>query len=132
MQIVQRDEEGSIIICRLVLLGKFDIDQVQAGFISINNAANNCVDQLLKGWTLTRVVNDGEEFSYQFPENYVLKARTRVRVYSNKVDQTGGSNGRLVASAIPAWASTGQGENVKILLLDEKGINRAQYTETWQ
>jgi len=112
--------------------GKFDIDQVQAGFISINNAANNCVDQPLKGWTLTRVVNDGEEFSYQFPENYVLKARTRVRVYSNKVDQTGGSNGRLVASAIPAWASTGQGENVKILLLDEKGINRAQYTETWQ
>lgn len=112
--------------------GKFDIDQVQAGFISINNAATNCVDQPLKGWTLTRVVNDGEELSYQFPENYVLKARTRVRVYSNKVDQNGGTSGRLVASAIPAWASTGQGENVKILLLDEKGINRAQYTETWQ
>ena len=124
-------KEGSIIICHL-FLGKFDIDQVQAGFISINNAATNCVDQSLKGWTLIRTVNDGEEMSYQFPDNCLLKARTRVRIYSNKVDQTGGTNGRLVASTIPAWASTGQGENVKILLLDEKGINRAQYTETWQ
>ncbi|UJR36659.1 hypothetical protein I4U23_029376 [Adineta vaga] len=115
--------------------GKFDIDQVQAGFISINNAATNCVDQPLKGWTLVRNVNDGEEFTFQFPDTYVLKARTRVRVYSNKVENSGNSvlsHGRLVASAIPAWASTGQGENVKIVLLDEKGINRAQYSETWQ
>lgn len=126
-----RLNEGSIIICYL-LLGKFDIDQVQAGFISINNAATNCADQPLKGWTLVRTVNDGDETTYQFPDNYILKARTRVRVYSNKVDQTSGNNGRFVASAVPAWASTGQGENVKILLLDDKGINRAQYTETWQ
>lgn len=115
--------------------GKFDIDQVQAGFISINNAANNCVDQPLKGWSLSRSINEQQETTFQFPDAYILKARTRVRVYSNKAVDTGNSStvqGRLVATAIPAWASTGQGENVKIILFDEKGINRAQYTETWQ
>jgi hypothetical protein len=64
-----------------------------------------------------------------------LKARTRVRVYSNKAENQGNTSvipSRLIASSIPAWASTGQGDNVKILLLDEKGINRAQYSETWQ
>jgi len=115
--------------------GKFDIDQVQAGFISINNAATNCIDQPLKGWSISRSVNEQQEHTFQFPDTYILKARTRVRVYSNKAVDTGNSSaiqGRLVATAIPAWASTGQGENVKIILFDEKGINRAQYTETWQ
>jgi hypothetical protein len=126
--------EGSILTCNIVL-GKFDIDQVQAGFISINNAATHCVDQPLKGWTLVRSINNGQESTFQFPDTYVLKARTRVRVYSNKAENAGNSTlvqGRLIASSIPAWASTGQGDNVKILLLDEKGINRAQYSETWQ
>lgn len=127
-------DEGSLLTCNTVL-GKFDIDQVQAGFISINNAANNCVDQPLKGWSLSRSINEQQETTFQFPDAYILKARTRVRVYSNKAVDTGNSStvqGRLVATAIPAWASTGQGENVKIILFDEKGINRAQYTETWQ
>jgi myosin heavy subunit len=127
-------QEGSILTCNIIL-GKFDIDQVQAGFISINNAATHCVDQPLKGWTLVRSLNDAQESIFQFPDTYILKARTRVRVYSNKADNTGNSavlQGRLVASSIPAWASTGQGDNVKILLLDEKGINKAQYSETWQ
>jgi cell division protein FtsL len=123
-------EEGSILICHIIL-GKFDIDQVQAGFISINNAATNCVDQSLKGWTLVRTLNDEQENTFQFPDTYVLKARTRVRVYSNKADNSS-IQGRLVASSIPAWASTGQGDNVKILLRDDKGIERAQYSETWQ
>jgi len=112
--------------------GKFDIDQVQAGFISINNASTNCVDQPLKGWTLVRSLNEGQENIFQFPDTYVLKARTRVRVYSNKVENSSSVQGRLIATSIPAWASTGQGDNVKILLFDEKGINRAQYCETWQ
>jgi hypothetical protein len=127
-------EEGSILICHIIL-GKFDIDQVQAGFISINNAATNCVDQPLKGWTLVRTLNDEQENTFQFPDTYTLKARTRVRVYSNKVENAGNSSSiqsRLIASSIPAWASTGQGDNVKISLLDDKGINRAQYSETWQ
>jgi hypothetical protein len=124
--------EGSILTCNIIL-GKFDIDQVQAGFISINNASATCVDQPLKDWTLVRSVNDGQESIFQFPESYVLKARTRVRVYSNKVENAGNNpTGRFIATSIPAWASTGQGENVKILLLDEKGVNRAQYSETWQ
>lgn len=127
-------EEGSIFTCRMIL-GKFDIDQVQAGFISINNAATDCLDQPLKGWKLVRTLNDGEESTFQFPDAYVLKAKTRVRVYSNKADNAGNTSavqGRLIASSIPAWASTNQGDNVKILLLDDKGINRAQYSETWQ
>ncbi|CAF3394294.1 unnamed protein product [Rotaria sp. Silwood1] len=127
------NEEGSILICNIIL-GKFDIDQVQPGFISINNASTNCVDQPLKGWTLVRSINDGPESVFQFPDSCVLKARTRVRVYSNKAENMGNStlHGRLIATSIPAWASTVQGDNVKIVLLDEKGINRAQYSETWQ
>ena len=127
-------QEGSLLICHLIL-GKFDLDQVQAGFVSINNASENCVDQSLKGWSLVRTINDGEESTYQFPDSYVLKARTRVRVYSNKVENAGGSsvaNSRLIASAVPSWTSTGQNDNVKILLVDEKGNTRATYTETWQ
>ena len=122
--------EGSILKCHIIL-GKFDIDQVQAGFISINNAATNCVDQSLKGWTLVRTLNDEQGNTFQFPDSYVLKARTRVRVYSNKAENSS-VQGRTVASSIPAWASTSQGDNVKILLLDDKGIERAQYSETWQ
>ena len=127
-------EEGSILTCSLVS-GNFDIDQVQAGFISINNASTNCVDQPLKGWTIVRTVNDEQETSYQFPDSYTLKARTRVRVYSNKVENSGSStvaNSRMIATSVPAWASSGQGDNVKITLLDDKGINRAQYSEAWQ
>ncbi|CAF4133622.1 unnamed protein product [Rotaria socialis] len=127
-------EEGSIFICNIIL-GKFDIDQVQAGFISINNAATHCVDQPLKGWTLVHTINNGPECCFQFADTYVLRARTRVRVYSNKVENIGNSavaNARLVAPSISAWTNTNQGDNVKIVLLDDKGINRAQYSETWQ
>ncbi|CAF4161599.1 unnamed protein product, partial [Rotaria magnacalcarata] len=114
---------------------RFDIDQVQAGFISINNAATHCVDQLLKGWTLVHTINNGPECIFQFSDTYVLRARTRVRVYSNKAENIGNSavaSTRLIASSIPVWTSTNQGDNVKIVLLDDKGINRAQYSETWQ
>ncbi|CAM4825788.1 unnamed protein product [Rotaria magnacalcarata] len=127
-------EEGSIFICNIIL-GRFDIDQVQAGFISINNAATHCVDQLLKGWTLVHTINNGPECIFQFSDTYVLRARTRVRVYSNKAENIGNSavaSTRLIASSIPVWTSTNQGDNVKIVLLDDKGINRAQYSETWQ
>lgn len=123
--------EGSILIYRLIL-GKFDIDQVQVGFISINNAAKDCIDQPLKGWTLVRTLNNDDEQKFQFPETYILKAKTRVRVYSNKTENNSSIQGRLIASNISAWASAGQGDNVKIILLDEKGINRAEYCETWQ
>ena len=126
-----QSNEGSIFIYR-VILGKFDIDQVQVGFISINNAAKDCIDQPLKGWTLVRTLNNEEEQIFQFPETYILKAKTRVRVYSNKSENNSTIQGRLTASTIPGWASTGQGDNVKIVLLDEKGINRAEYCETWQ
>ena len=126
--------EGSLLICHRIL-GKFDLDQVQAGFVSINNASENCVDQSLKGWTLVRTINDGEEVAYQFPDSYVLKAKTRVRVYSNRVENSSGSsvaNTRLIATSIPTWTSAGQTDNVKILLLDDKGNTRATYTEMWQ
>lgn len=134
-QLIQRTNksEGSILIY-LFVTGVFDIDQVQVGFISINNAATNCVDQPLKGWTLVRTVNDTDVTVFQFPDNYVLKARTRVRVYSNKIDNSGTSNtvqGRIIAKAVPAWASLTPGENIKIELFSEDGTNRAQYLETW-
>lgn len=118
-----------------ILSGEYDFDQVQVGFVSIHNAATNCVDQPLKGWTLVRTVNEGDETRFQFPDDCTLKAQTRVRVYFNKMNgsgSSGGVKGRLIASAVPAWASMGYGENVLIVLLDEKGINRAQYSESWQ
>lgn len=127
-------EEGSILKCNIIL-GKFDIDQVQAGFISINNSATNCVDQPLKGWSLVRSINDGPENVFQFPDSYILRAKTRVRVYSNKAENIGNNGlaqGRQIATSIPSWTGTSQGDNVKIILLDEKGVNRAQYSETWQ
>lgn len=127
----EHSNEGSIFISRMIL-GKFDIDQVQVGFISINNAAKDCIDQSLKGWKLIRTLNNEDEQTFQFPESYILKAKTRVRVYSNKSENTSSIPGRLIASTISAWASTGQGDNVKIVLVDDKGINRAEYCETWQ
>lgn len=127
-------DEGSILICN-VILGQFDIDQVQAGFISINNAATNCADQSLKGWTLVHTINKEPQNVYQFPDGYVLRARTRVRVYSNKVENMGknnANNSRLFAASIPVWTSSNKGDDVKILLIDDKGVTRAQYSETWQ
>ena len=120
---------------RHITSGKFDIDQVQAGFVSINNVAKNCTDQPLKGWQLVRSINDGQESVFQFPNTYVLLPKTRVRVYSNKAENLGtgtSTNTRLIASSIATWTGTNEGDNVKILLVDEKGVNRAQYSETWQ
>jgi hypothetical protein len=113
-------------------LGPVTIDQVdpQGNFIVIENAGSTTKDQELKGWSIRRKVDSKEDIVYKFPDNYVLRARTRVRILSRTASK-GSSSDRevLVAEGVQTW---GVGQNMSTRLVDETGQEKAVLNQKFQ
>jgi len=101
------------------------IDQVdpQGNFIVIENSGAAGKDQEMKGWTIRRKVDLKEDIIYKFPDTYVLKARSRVRILSRTASKTSISDREvLVAEGVQTW---GVGTNMSTRLLDAGGEEKA-------
>lgn len=114
------------------LLGPVAIDQVdpQGNFIVIENAGSPGKDQDLKGWTLRRKIDSKDDIVYKFPDNFVLKSRSRIRILSRNASK-GAVNEKetLVAEGVPAW---GNGTTMVTRLVDANGDEKALFNQKFQ
>ncbi|UJR14866.1 hypothetical protein I4U23_001851 [Adineta vaga] len=105
--------------------GPIAIDQVdpQGNFIVIENAGSTGKDQDMKGWTLRRKIDSKDDITYKFPDNFVLKSRSRIRILSRNASK-GSINEKetLVAEGVQTW---GTGSNMITRLLDANGDEKA-------
>lgn len=112
--------------------GPIAIDQVdpQGNFIVIENAGSSGKDQDMKGWTLRRKIDSKDDIVYKFPDNFVLKSRSRIRILSRNASK-GSINDRetLVAEGVQTW---GTGSNMVTRLLDANGDEKALFNQKFQ
>ncbi|CAF0915038.1 unnamed protein product [Adineta steineri] len=112
--------------------GPLAIDQVdpQGNFIVIENAGSPGKDQELKGWTLRRKIDAKDDIVYKFPDNFVLKSRSRVRILARTASK-GSVNEKetLVAEGIQTW---GTGTTMVTRLFDANGEEKALFNQKFQ
>ncbi|CAF1236756.1 unnamed protein product [Rotaria sp. Silwood1] len=112
--------------------GPIAIDQVdpQGNFIVIENAGSTGKDQDMKGWTLRRRIDSKDDIVYKFPDNFVLKSRSRIRILSRNASK-GSINERetLVAEGVQTW---GTGTNMVTRLIDNNGEEKAVFNQKFQ
>jgi predicted nucleic acid-binding Zn-ribbon protein len=112
--------------------GPIAIDQVdpQGNFIVIENAGSTGKDQDMKGWTLRRKIDSKDDIVYKFPDNFVLKSRSRIRILSRNASK-GSINEKetLVAEGVQTW---GTGTNMVTRLLDANGDEKALFNQKFQ
>lgn len=113
-------------------LGPIAIDQVdpQGNFIVVENAGSPGKDQDLKGWTIRRKIDSKDDIVYKFPDNFVLKSRSRVRIVCRNASK-GPINAAetLVAEGVQTW---GSGTNMVTRLVDANGDEKALYNQKFQ
>jgi len=112
--------------------GPIAIDQVdpQGNFIVIENAGSTGKDQDLKGWTLRRKIDSKDDIVYKFPDNFVLKSRSRIRILCRNASK-GSINEKetLVADGVPTW---GTGTIMVTRLIDANGEEKALFNQKFQ
>jgi len=84
----------------------------------------------MKGWTLHRKIDSGAEIVYKFPDTYILKSRSRVRIICRTASK-GSINERevLVADGVQTW---GIGSNMTTRLIDANGDEKALFNQRFQ
>ena len=116
----------------LFYLGPIAIDQVdpQGNFIVIENAGSTGKDQDMKDWTLRRKVDSKDDIVYKFPDTFILKSRSRVRIFSRNASR-GSINDReaLVADGVQTW---GSGTVMVTRLIDANGEEKALFNQKLQ
>jgi hypothetical protein len=112
--------------------GPIAIDQVdpQGNFIVVENGGSSGKDQDMKGWTLRRKIDSKDDIVYKFPDNFVLKSRSRLRILSRNASK-GLINEKetLVAEGVQTW---GTGTNMVTRLLDANGDEKALFNQKFQ
>ncbi|CAF1087979.1 unnamed protein product [Rotaria magnacalcarata] len=112
--------------------GPIAIDQVdpQGNFIVIENRYSTDKDQHLKGWTLRRKIDSKDDIVYKFPDNFVLKSRSRIRILSRNASK-GSINEKeaLVAEGVQTW---GTGTYMVTRLFDANGDEKALFSQIFQ
>ena len=115
-----------------ICLGPIAIDQVdpQGNFIVIENAGSTGKDQEMKGWQLRRQIDSKDDIIYRFPDNFVLKSRSRIRILSRNASK-GSINEKetLLAEGVQTW---GTGTNMVTRLVDATGEEKALFNQKFQ
>ncbi|CAF1616248.1 unnamed protein product [Rotaria sp. Silwood1] len=112
--------------------GPVTVDQVdpQGNFIVIENAGSTGKDQELRGWTIRRRVDNNNEIVYKFPDQFVLKSRSRVRILSRTASKSSTSDKDvLIADGIQNW---GIGTSMVTRLIDANNEEKALLTQRFQ
>jgi hypothetical protein len=128
----EHDKNSRSILEKYFFLGPIAIDQVdpQGNFIVIENAGSTGKDQELKGWTLRRKIDAQSDIVYKFPDNFVLKSRSRIRILSRNASKgTINEKETLVAEGVQTW---GAGTNMVTRLLDANGEEKALFNQKFQ
>jgi predicted RNase H-like nuclease (RuvC/YqgF family) len=112
--------------------GPIAIDQVdpQGNFIVVENAGSTGKDQEMKGWTLRRKIDSNSEIVYNFPNNFVLKSRSRIRILCRNASKSQiNEKETLLAEGVQTW---GTGTNMVTRLLDANGEEKALFNQKFQ
>ncbi|CAF0917683.1 unnamed protein product [Didymodactylos carnosus] len=109
--------------------GPISIEQVdpQGNFIVVENQGSSGKDQPMRGWSLKRRI-DQQEIIYQFPSDFVLKSRHRIRIFARTASRDADRDS-LVADGVQTW---GIGKTMLTSLLDERGEEKAQFNQKFQ
>jgi len=84
----------------------------------------------MKGWTLRRKIDSSPEIIYKFPDSYVLKSRSRLRILSRTASKGSISEREvLVAEGVQTW---GVGSNMTTRLVDASGEEKALFNQRFQ
>lgn len=84
----------------------------------------------MKGWTLRRKVDGNNEIVYKFPDTYVLKSRSRVRILSRTASRSSVSEREVLsADGIQSW---GTGTVMVTRLFDGNGEEKALFSQKFQ
>jgi len=111
--------------------GPIAIDQVdpQGNFIVIENAGSPGKDQDMKGWSIRRKIDAKPEIVYKFPDNFVLKARSRIRILSRTASTGSVNEKETLKSDVQSW---GTGITMGTRLLDGSGEEKALFNQKFQ
>ncbi|CAF4393727.1 unnamed protein product, partial [Rotaria magnacalcarata] len=101
----------------------------QGTFIVVENAGSTGKDQELKGWTLRRKVDANSDIVYRFPDNFVLRSRSRARILARIASKTAVDRDALVADGIQTW---GIGTIMITRLYDSNGEEKALFSQRFQ
>lgn len=83
------------------------------------------------GWTLKRSIDSYEEFLYQFPNEFILKANSSIKILSKRASLTLYSFDKgncLIADSIQTWGSPLKTSTN--ILFDATGVQRDVFTQT--
>ncbi|CAF0858268.1 unnamed protein product [Didymodactylos carnosus] len=110
--------------------GPISIEQIdpQGNFIVVENQGSSGKDQEMRGWSLKRRIDQNPEIVYQFPSNFTLKSRSRIRIFARNASR-GADRDSLVADGVQTW---GTGNSMVTHLLDEKGEEKAVFNQKFQ
>ncbi|UJR34361.1 hypothetical protein I4U23_021765 [Adineta vaga] len=122
---IHSNQQGSVIISFIDPYGYF---------ITIQHTGRTTTkDEDMVGWTLKRSIDSYQEFIYQFPNEFILKANSSIKILSKQASLTLYSYDKancLVADLIQTW-----GTSIKTsinTLLDAKGDQRDVFTQTFK
>lgn len=97
-------------------------------YIDIEN--DNCTekDQNMTGWTLQRDVGKNSKIIYKFPENFILKSRSTVRILcGNKTDIEEQEKQILINEDTKSWDNS---SHICTYLIDDNGEEKASIFQT--
>jgi hypothetical protein len=84
----------------------------------------------MKGWTLRRKIDSNSEIVYNFPNNFVLKSRSRIRILCRNASKSQiNEKETLLAEGVQTW---GTGTNMVTRLLDANGEEKALFNQKFQ
>ena len=97
-----------------------------------NTSSSNKHDQNMTGWLIKKTIDD-KKLIYEFPDNFILKSRTPVRILARNTSKKLVSSSKdgmiyLVADNIITW---GTGTNIITRLIDDEGKEQAIYTQNF-
>lgn len=126
------DSQISMKMMRGELAAKTTYQRTSKGPVSIKEADSqgSCIaletkkEENLTGWNIVRKVDDNKIYTYEIP-NLVLKPGTVVKIWS-KNHQAQARGDDLVSRENDTW---GTGSNVVTILQNEKGEEKANYTQ---
>lgn len=88
----------------------------------------------MTGWLLRKTIDIESTYTYQFPDNFIVKARVPVRIIARNTTRKHTTITRrdgetlLIADTIPTW---GIGQYSTTELLDDQGNEQAIYIQTF-
>jgi len=86
----------------------------------------------MNGWTIRRKIDNNTDLVYNFPQNFILKSKSRIRILcrnASKGQSLSDKEQPLIAEGVQTW---GIGTNMVTRLIDAQGEEKALFNQKFQ